>query len=272
MAQLDEEWPWLEDRPVFTTCGERGGNVTVVPVGAVLKPFTGRFWLYVVGFVVSVTLVVVGTWLAISRPHGASPGGSWWWLALALPATGFALLWFAGIYVEGMHRIMRERPRNLLLLAGLLGGSALGLAVPAALGSAEGFVPAALLSAFSCAVTGLCATRGVRRARKDVTRILRLRATGTAHTGAIAALPDPKAWSSGGDVPIRYRDSSTGAECTVTVRVNTWAHRIPVPGTPVIVRTDEDGDLLVELDPDHPVEYFSDSRRYERDTSGGGSM
>ncbi|MER7883991.1 hypothetical protein ABTY35_14355 [Streptomyces fimicarius] len=271
MAQLDEEWPWLEDRPVFTTGGERGGNVTVVPVGAVLKPFTWRFWLYVVGFVVSVTLVVVGTWLAISRPHGASPGGSWWWLALALPATGCALLWFAGIYVEGMHRIMRERPRNLLLLAGLLGGSALGLAVPAALGSAEGVVPAALLSA-SCAVAGLFAARGVRRARKDVARILRLRAAGTAHAGAIVALPDPKAWSKGGDVPIRYRDSSTGAERTVTVRVNTWAHEIPVPGTRVIVRTDEDGDLLVELDPDHPVEFFSDSRRYERDTSGGGSM
>ncbi|NEC63939.1 hypothetical protein [Streptomyces sp. SID9727] len=47
---------------------------------------------------------------------------------------------------------------------------------------------------------------------------------------------------------------------------------IPVPGTRVIVHTDEDGDLLVDLDPARPVEYFSDSRRYAQDTGGGGSM
>ncbi|MEU0703363.1 hypothetical protein ABZ513_21465 [Streptomyces bacillaris] len=271
VAQLDEEWPWLEDRPVFTTGGEKGGNVTVVPAGAVLKPLTWRFWLYVVGFVASVALVVVGIWLVISGPQGASSSGSWWWLALALPAAGSTLFWFAGIYIEGMHRIMRERPRNLLLLAGLLGGGALGLAVPAVLGGARAVVPTVSLSAF-CAGTAFCAARGIRRARKDVTRILRLRATGTTHTGVIAALPDPKTWSSGGNVPVRYRDSSTGAERTVTVRVNTWAHEIPVPRTRVIVYTDKDGDLVVELDPAHPVQYFSDSRRYEQDTSGGGTM
>ncbi|WP_444971579.1 hypothetical protein [Streptomyces sp. SAI-25] len=268
---MDEEWPWLEDRPVFTTGSEKGGNVTVVPAGAVLKPLTWRFWLYVVGFVMSVALVVVGTWLVIRSPQGAFASRSWWWLALTLPAAGSALFWFAGIYIEGMHRIMRERPRNLLLLAGLLGGGALGLAVPAVLGSAEAVAPTAVLTAL-CAGTGFCATRGIHRARKDVTRILRLRATGTTHTGVITALPDPRTWSSGGDVPVRYQDSSTGAERTVTVRVNTWAHEIPVPGTRVIVRTDNDGDLLVELDPAHPPQYFSDSRRYEQDTSGGGTM
>ncbi|MEV5606122.1 hypothetical protein AB0L33_32260 [Streptomyces sp. NPDC052299] len=272
MAQSEDEWPWLEDRPVFTTRGERGGNVTVVPAGVVLKPLTWRFRLYVLGLVVSVALVAVGVWLVVSGSRGASPGASWWWLALVLPAAGFALLWASGIYVEGMYRIMRERPRNLLLLAGLLGGCALGLTVPSALGRADGVRPVAALSAFFCAVTGFFAARGVRRARKDVLRILRLRSAGPAHPGVIAALPDPQAWSGGGDVPVRYRDNSTGGERTVTVRVNTWAHMIPVPGTRVIVHTDEDGDLLVELDPAHPVEYFPDSRRYDQDTSGGGSM
>ncbi|MFE0486000.1 hypothetical protein [Streptomyces tendae] len=272
VAQLDEEWSWLEDRPVFTTRGERGGNVTIVPPGAVLEPLTLRFWLGVASFVVSVALAVVGTGLVISGPSGASPPRGWWWLALAIPASGLALFSFAGIYVEGMPRMMRERPRNMLLLAGLLGGFTLGLAVLAALGGAEGLMPATAVSAVACAVTALYAARGIRRARTDVMRILRLRATGTAHTGVIAALPDRKTWSHGGDVPIRYRDDGDEAEHTVTVRVNTWAHEIPVPGTRVIVHRDEEGDLLVELDTAHPVEYYPHSRLYAQDTSGGGSM
>lgn len=272
MGQLDEEWSWLEDRPVFTTRGERGGNVTSVPTGAVLQPLTLRFWLGVALFVVSVALAVVGTGLVISGLSGVSPPGGWWWLALAVPASGSALFSFAGVYIEGMPRMMRERPRNLLLLAGLLGGFTLGLSVLAALGAAAGVMPATAVSAVACTVTGLYAARGIHRAREDVTRILRLRATGTAHAGMVAALPDPKTWSHGGDVPVRYQDDGDGAEHTVTVRVNTWAHEIPVPGTRVIVHRDEEGDLLVELDTTHPVEYYPGSQLYEQDTSGGGSM
>ncbi|MFE6976188.1 hypothetical protein [Streptomyces sp. NPDC057682] len=273
MAQPDGEWPWIEDRPVFTTRGERGGNVTAVPAGAVLGSFTRRFRLVVAGFVVGVAGAVVGAGLVVSGPSGGSSAGSWWWLALAVPAAGFALLQFAGVYVEGMPLMMRERPRNLLLLAGLFGGVAPGLAVLGALNGAEGvLLLAAAAAAFGCAVAGAFAVRGIRRARRDVVRILRLRASGTAYAGTITGLPDPGTWNHGGDVPVRYRDGDDGAEHTVTVRVNTWAHEIPVPGTRVIVRRDEDGDLLVELDPAHPVEYHPDSRSYEQDTSGGGSM
>ncbi|MGW2653636.1 hypothetical protein ACWC1D_08235 [Streptomyces sp. NPDC001478] len=155
-----------------------------------------------------------------------------------------------GVYVEGVPLMMRERPRNLLLLVGLFGGVARGLAALGALNGAEGVLLLVVAAAaFGCAVAGAFAVRGIRRARRDVVRILRLRASGTAYAGTITALPDPRTWNHGGDVPVRYRDGGDGPEHTVTVHVNTWAHEIPVPGTRVIVRRDEGGDLLVELDP-----------------------
>jgi hypothetical protein len=98
----------------------------------------------------------------------------------------------------------------------------------------------------------------------------RLRAEGVRRPGVIAGLPDPATWDRGGDVPIRYQDDD--GERVVQMRLNTYAHEIPVPGTRVVVITDDHADLLVELDPNHPLEYHPDNRPYESDSSGGGSM
>ncbi|AXK35347.1 hypothetical protein DVA86_24570 [Streptomyces armeniacus] len=89
--------------------------------------------------------------------------------------------------------------------------------------------------------------------------------------GFLAGLPDPSDWNRGGDVPVRYQDDA--GEHFVRARLNTYAHRIPVPGTHVNVFTDGDGDgdLLVELDRAHPLEYHPDNRPYESDSSGGGN-
>ncbi|RBM11795.1 hypothetical protein DEH69_21145 [Streptomyces sp. PT12] len=250
--------------------------------------------LLVVGLAVSAGLAIAGTGLAVagsSEDHGPD---SWWWLALGIPAAAVAVFFLAGVYIRGMELMMRERPRTLVLLTGLLGGVALGLAALAAwwarrandiglhpelieydgwnrgqLANAVVFATGALAAAAACLITALFAIRGVRRARRDVARILRLRATGTRRAGVVAALPDPKGWDRGGDVPIRYQEET--GEQLIRMRVNTYAHKIPVPGTPVIVFTDASGDLLVELDPDYPLEYHPDNHPYESDSGGGGT-
>ncbi|MET2716964.1 hypothetical protein ABXV03_14630 [Streptomyces harbinensis] len=291
---MAEEWPWLKDRPVFTTHGEKHGNVTRVPHGASLEPLGPAFVLLVAALAVSTGLAVAGVGLVVAGFSDGLGPVSWWWLALGGPAAGLAVFFLAGVYIRGMELIMRERPRALVLLTGLFGGVALGLAALAAwwawrasdlrlapeliaydgwnrgqVANATVFATGALAVAAAGALVAPFAVRGVRRARRDAARILRLRETGVRRMGIVAALPDPKGWDQGGDVPIRYQDDT--GERTIPVRVNTWAHQIPVPGTPVVVFTDGTGDLLVELDPDHPLEYHPDNRPYESDSSGGGT-
>ncbi|UZF48509.1 hypothetical protein [Rhodococcus rhodochrous] len=291
---MTEEWPWLNDQPVFTTSGEKHGNVTRVPYSASLEPVSAGFVFLVIGLAVSTGLAIAGIGLVIAGFSDGLGPVSWWWLALAIPGAALAVFLFSGVYIRGMELFMRERPRSLTLLTGILGGTALGLAALAAwwawragdiahypyLLEYDGwnrgqwfnvalFGLGAAIVAVACLTTAAFAVRGARRARRDVTRILRLRATGIRWPGVVAALPDPKGWDRGGDVPIQYQDET--GQHTITVRVNTWAHEIPVPGTQVIVFTDADGDLLLELDPDHPLEYHPDNRPYESDSSGGGS-
>ncbi|NYI92290.1 hypothetical protein HNR02_005665 [Amycolatopsis endophytica] len=279
---------------MFTTRGEKGGNVTRVPPGVALQPMRGGFVLLVAGLALAAGAVIAGIGLVfVSLAEGFGPA-SWWWLALGVPATALTIFLLAGVYVTGTELIMRENPRNLIIAAALLGGTVPGLGALSIWwfwrGSdivlhpelidypgwnreliQQGLICGAgsAAAAIGCLVLALIAVRGARRARRDVARILRLRATGGPRPGIIIALPDPATWNHGGDVPIRYQDDS-GGERTIRVRLNTYAHEIPVPGTPVIVFTDGD-DLLVELDSDHPVEYHPDNRPYESDTSGGGS-
>ncbi|MEV7230773.1 hypothetical protein AB0M79_27685 [Polymorphospora sp. NPDC051019] len=287
---MAEEWPWLKDQPVFTTHGEKHGNVTRVPHGASLEPVGAGLVLLVAGLAVSTGLAVAGIGLVLAGFAEDLGPVSWWWLALGVPAAGLAVFFLAGVYIRGMELIMRERPRTLVLLTGLLGGVALGLAALAAWwawrASDIGLHPELIehdgwnrgqivnvtvftIGALAAAAACLIAVRGVRRARRDAARILRLRETGTRRAGVVAALPDPNDWDRGGDVAIRYQDET--GEQVIRVRVNTYAHEIPVPGTPLIVFTDPAGDLLVELDPDHPLGYHPDNRPYESDSSGGGT-
>lgn len=289
---MTEEWPWLTNPPTFTTHGEKHGNVTLVPDGAVLEPLGLELLRLVLGLAIGVALTVAGVGLILASLSEDFGPASWWWLALAVPAATLAVFALAGVHVRGMELLMRERPRTLLLASGLLGGTAAGLFVLAAwwvwratdslyahetafAGWGDQRVSQAVLlgslapaAAVACVITGAAAVRGVRRARTDVARILRLRATGTRISGFVAALPDPADWDEGGDVPVRFGEGD--AARVITVRLNTTPTRIPVPGTRVIVFT-EDDDLLVELDPEQEIEYHPHSSRYETSQSGGGS-
>jgi hypothetical protein len=289
---MSDEWAWLKDRPVFTTRGEKGGAVTRVPHGAVLAPVRAGLALTVIGLALSAGLMIAGIGLVIAGGAEDLAAARWWWLALSIPAGVIAVVLFAGVYVTGTEVIMRSRPRNMLLVTALLGAVAVGLGVLAAWwfwradtvglhpellarpgrdgelrALAQRLAVGALVAALACLGGVLIARRAVRRARSDVARIIRLRRTGARHRGVITALPDPREWHGGGDVPIRYADEN--GEQVVSVRLNTYAHEIPVPGTPVVVFTDGGGDLLVELDPDHPVQDYPDNRPYEPNTGGG---
>lgn len=288
---MDQEWPWLEERPVFTTGRERGLRVTRVPWGVDLAPLRPRFVGLVVASAVGTGLTIAGGGLvAATQAAGLGPVG-WWWLALAVPALLLTVYLYAGVHVEGTELIMRRSAHALVVCAGLLGGAAIGLGLlavwwpqgagdtssgpggPADVGSGQLWNAGALgaaapVAAAACLLVTLLAVRGVRHARSDVRRILRLRTSGARHPGVVAGLPDPGRWADGGDVPVRYEDD--GGPRTIRVRLNSTASRIVVRGTAVIVLTDDDGDLLVELDPDRPVTYLADHRAYDRPSGGEG--
>ncbi|ALX65988.1 hypothetical protein [Microbacterium sp. XT11] len=278
---MAEEWAWLEDGPVFSPRGERRSRTVRVPHGVTLAPIGAGYMGLVAAFAVSVGLAVAGSGLLFDTAVTDGEAVGWWWLVLAVPAVLAAVFTASGVFVEGTERIMKSSTLALIVFSALAGGSAIGLGLIAANAglirpwsgreAGEAVVPGTLASlcALATAVLAALAVSSARRARAEVARVLRLRATAPRYAGMITALPDPARWHEGGDVPIRYEDDR--GEHTVVVRLNSYAHEIPVPGSRVIVFRDEDGGLHVELDPEHPVRYTPHSRRYDSDTSGGGN-
>jgi len=278
---MAEEWAWLDDGPVFSTRGERRSQVVRVPHGVALAPLDMRYLLLVGAFALSVALVVAGCGLVFDTAVLDGDAAGWWWLALVVPAALAVVFTVSGVYIEGTERIMKSSALGLTGFCGLASGVALGLLLIAANAGwvrpstgrepGEVVLPAALAlaSALVAVVLAVLAVPSVRRARREVARVLRLRASAPRMPGTVTALPDPSQWHEGGDVPIRY-DDEDGTH-TVVVRLISYAHEIPVPGTRVIVFRDDDGSLHVELDPQQAVAYTPHSRRYESDSSGGGS-
>ncbi|HEV6953179.1 MAG TPA: hypothetical protein VKY86_07995 [Promicromonospora sp.] len=282
---IEQEWPWLDERPVFTTDGRRGMRVSRVPWGAELPPLRAWHVGLVAGLALSTGGAVAGFGLVVaSRLAGL---GGWWWLALGVPALLVGVVLCIGVYVDGTEATMRASATALLIWTGLLGGVAIGLGVLAWWWGLRADLPddgwstvadgaavhgrilavVALCAAVACLVVALCAVRGVRSARREVVRILRLRAQGARRPGVVVGLPDPNRWNEGGAVPIRYDDG--GGPRAVSVRLNSSASRIPVRGSAVIVFTDGD-DLLVELDPERPVTYLAHHAAYESSSGDGG--
>lgn len=273
---MSDEWPWAETEPVFSARGRREMQVPRVPHGVVPATLGPAYVGTVVGFAIAVGVVGIGVGMLAGAVICDAEAAGWWWLALILPAGFVALFFFSGIYVDGTEATMV--PAAVALTAGT--GAAAGLGLASALLALIGRHHAVLLTPELLRVTaaalaggavllGVCARVAVRRARRDVQRILDLRAHTAPVAGMILALPDPKTWNGGGDIPVRY-DPGSG-ERVITVRMTTDAHEIPVRGSLVHVFDDGSGDVHVELDPQHPPIYEQNSRPYERDDSGGGS-
>lgn len=220
------------------------------------------------GFALAIGAVVFATGMLVTTAVAGGEAAGWWWLALAVPAAAAALVAFSGVFAEGTARIMVASTVALVGWTGVAAGAAIGTAALAVTTNGPAPVIAALL-ALTAVALGVLAAASTRRARREVARILRLRADPAPAKGMITALPDPATWNHGGDVPVRY-DPGDG-ERTVTVRMTSYAHEIPVRGTRVWVYGDGTGDVHVELDPQHPPVYEKNSRPYESDDSGGGS-
>lgn len=279
---MAEEWKWLDDPPVFSVERKRWRNVVRVPHGITLLPLGPGYLGVVVGFTLSIGVSIAAAGFTFERAAAMQDAVGWWGLAVALPALAVAIFTASGVYVDGTERIMMTSALTNVMLAALFNGVAVGFAlaavnqtslVPWSNGGYIGDAPALLIPAAICAVAGVIfvifAVRSVRVARADVARVLRLRQTGRRQEGVITRRPDPESWNEGGDVPIRYGTGSD--ERVVVARVNTYAHRIPVPGSRVTVFTDADGSLLIEVDQEHSLEFIANSSPYESDTSGGGS-
>ncbi|OBY33547.1 hypothetical protein [Mycolicibacter kumamotonensis] len=87
-AWVASEWAWVEEHPVFTTREEKGGNVTRVPVAAVLEPLRFGFGLLVVALAVSVGCTIAGVGFALAGLSEGPGALSWWWLRSGYPQRG----------------------------------------------------------------------------------------------------------------------------------------------------------------------------------------
>ena len=282
MKETTEEWPWLDFGPTYSAPGRRRGLVEV-PDGAALPPLGAGYAGTVITFTLSLAACAIGvllwwqTVLTDSNPVG------WWWAALVLPAGLIAAVFGAGVYADGVERTMSARAAWRMVLAAASGAAAIFGAVGLAraahsrplfagygeAGTAERFavvivIALALLVFFT--VTGI---RLVRRARAEVLRIQRLRTEGRRVPGTVLDVPEPKRWPERGDVRIRIDDPA--GERVVTMRLNAETSQIPVRGTRVIALLDG-GDIHIELDPEHPPVFLTDTTAYERSSADGGSM
>lgn len=277
---MGEEWEWLETGPVFSDRDRRGGRVVRVPHGVSLAPVGGAWMLTIAMFAVSGGILFAAVGFLIGSVFREGQPEGWWWLALVITAGALMLFFFSGTFATSTERAMQPRSVGLISATGAAVGVAIGLGILAV--DAEGGLPwseprghagpLALLAtgvALVALILAVLSIVAVRDARREVRRILELRASGSAVAGMVMALPDPKTWSGGGEVPIRY-DDGTG-ERVVPVRLTAYAHEIPVRGTRVIVRSGAAGGILVEFDPEHPPAYTPHRSRYEQDSSGGGS-
>lgn len=277
----NEDWPWTDFGPTYSAPGRRRGLVQVpygTPLPAVGAGYVGTVMLFAIGLGLCLTGILLWFQTVVI---GDDPAG-WWWLALVVPAGLVAVIWGSGTYAEGMERTMSAAATWRIIIAAAAGTvfipTVVGLiradrSTPVFAGFARAAEAEWFLLAGGVALTLLVvfvplAIRTVRRARAEVVRIKRLRATGRRVPGMVLDLPDPKPWPSRADVSMRIEDPA--GERVVRMRLNTaGSTQIPVRGTRLIILIGESGDLHVELDPEHPPVFLKNTRDYESSADGG---
>ncbi|WP_436699902.1 hypothetical protein [Nocardioides sp. BYT-33-1] len=275
--------PVDETFPVLSTLDRRAGRMTQLLPGRPVGRFTGRLWTW--------TLSTVVVWaLAFSVPCaaflGLAPGslGSPWAILPGLVLAYLVLSSTLGLGEQVRAAFGQVRLPGLLvttIVTGSFALTALGWLVASYADEPEPAfelsniatstsLPRELLALLACAALAwalLAAARLVsafRHARSRQATIERLRRHGTRHHGVLTEREFGGSWLY--DKPaftIRVAYDDQGGERVVRAFMRTLPAQVPVLGSPVVVLTDEDGTVHVELDRSSGVAYETDYGRFE---------
>jgi hypothetical protein len=274
---------WWEYRPAFSV-SDRGSRITGLAPGR--PAWLGAPWL-LVPVLLSVTTWAAAALLASSLLCGATAAecpadvGQGWLIGGVLLVGYLALVVTVGLGERGRERFGQRRAASLFYLAPLLAGIAVGSGAGAALALGSGWpegvqqvldgVPGTEAVSISAAVAVLTAGWGLvvvaqlpaalRHARKRQETIERLRRDGHRYAGSLR-LGAVRFWLHNDpelDVTVMY-DSPAGRH-EIAARMRSSTERVPKNGSRVVVLTDLQGAVHIELDPDVDT-VFEPEERY----------
>lgn len=274
---------WWDHRPVFSVT-DKGSRITGLAPGRAPGRLTPRLLVpALLTFTAWAAVALLGSaalGCTTSAGCGADVGAGW--LVGGLLVLGYlALLVTVGLAEHARERFGQRRAASLFrlvpVLAGVTVGAGAGAAVAAGPDRAEGVrqaldgVPGTEATLVSAAVAVLAALWGLtvvarlpsalRHARERQQRIERLRRDGHRYAGRLQ-LGGVRFWLHNDpelDVTVSY-DSPAGRH-EVRARMRTSPDRVPADGSGVVVLTDLQGAVHLELDHDaEPV--FEPEQRY----------
>ncbi|SED81197.1 hypothetical protein [Jiangella alba] len=273
---------WWEHRPVFSVA-DKGSRITGLAPGRAPGRITPRLLVSaLLTFVAWAAVTLLGSVsLCSATSAGCAVGVAPGWLIGGLLVLGYlALLLAVGLGEDARDRFGQRRAAWLYcrapLLAGVVAGAGAGAAVAVGPDRAEGVrqaldgVPGTEAALISAVVAALAALWGLtvvarlpsalRHARERQQRIERLRRDGHRYAGRLR-LGDVRVWLHNDpelDVTVSY-DSPAGRH-EVRARMRSSPDRVPKDGSSVVVLTDLQSAVHLELDHDARPEFEPEQR------------
>ena len=276
---------WWQNGPVFSTSRRGSRIVAVEPDAEVPRPRWIHLLVLLLGSALSgicLTLVLPGSFPPLLAVPGWSAWNLVWWIPLALGAAWVLILLVPGTYALFEDDFAQSASIGIRAATVLVGtGLAVALHVWSWLtsGSTDSFIAELAepmrWAATAAAVVAACAAAllllGIHGVRREIARILSLRADARRVAGEIVTVPDPKLWILERPqfrVGVRFYDGA--ATRMIDVWMSTSPDRVPAPGSGVLVYFGG-GTTHIEVDPDDPMVFSSDISRYTAPSGGGGS-
>ncbi|WP_243224682.1 hypothetical protein [Microbacterium sp. CIAB417] len=285
MTDETREEVWWEDGPIFSTTRAGSRIVSVGPDADLPRLDAVQVLMLAIAPVfcgILIALVLPASFPPLAAALGWSAWHLLWWIPLVLGAA-----WMLITVVPACYALLEEAfGQASLAMRGatwiVAGGTAIALLVWSWLlsGNREPFIAdlapfvgwgaaASAVVAVGALLLFLLSVSSVRRVTRE---ILQLRAHGRHLPGEVAIVPDPSLWILARPqfrIEVRFVDGERRR--TITAAMSTTAHRVPLPGSPVLVLVSPHGRTHVEPDPDRPLDFATDISRYTAPSGEGGS-
>jgi hypothetical protein len=281
---------WWEMGPVFSTMDKKADTTTLAPGQPV-----GRFTLRAV--VDTIWLIFVWAalfYLGLPRmlfdevaPSTEELANTWWWITLIVIFVILMFISTIGVYDD----TQREFTKTSLAFGHVFLAATAGFSIASLLhlfmvdhylqtvsdwpakDHPDPFV-LPVLSMFSLIgfFIGLVLFPfAVRRAKKRQQLITHIRQAGKHYTGILKQITFCNEWLGGQPlfrVQVDY-ETPEGVQI-LQAAMTTSNHRVPLEGSPVKVLVDENGNTLIEPDPEHALTFDPNSDEYRQPSGDGG--
>lgn len=289
--ETEEADHWWESGPVFSTTDKRADTITLAPGQPV-----GRFTLGTAIDIVWLALVWAALiYLGFARmfehevvPSIAKMAHSWWWITLIVVFVILMVISSFGVFDDADRSFTKgsvafgfvfNAASAGIFIAGLLHFLSVNSYVqslPEWSAETRFLHPMIMLVitvvALTCFVISLILLpSAVRRAKKRQEMIIHIRETGQSYTGVLKQITFCKDWVGGNPMfHVQVQYETPDGTLSLQAAMTTSSHRVPLEGSPVKVLIDEDGNTLIEPDPERPLTFDPNTDEYRQPSGDGG--